>query len=43
MIFPSHSSSVPLFHSLESGTMEQTLNQRNTPRNINGTSTEHFL
>ena len=37
MIFPSHSSPVPPFHSLESGTMEQTLNQRNSSRNVNGT------
>jgi len=37
MIFPSHPSSVPPFHSLESGTMEQTLNLRNNPRNVNGT------
>ena len=37
MIFPSHSSPVPPFHSLESGTMEQTLNQRNSPRNMGGT------
>lgn len=37
MIFPSHPSPVPLFHSLESGTVEQTLNQRNSPRNNSGT------
>ena len=38
MAFPSPSSSVPPFHSLENGTVEQTLNQRNSLRNINGTS-----
>jgi hypothetical protein len=37
MTFLSHSSSVPPFHSLESGTVEQTLNQRNNLRNVNGT------
>lgn len=37
MTFPSHPSSVPLFRSLEGGTMEQTLNQRNNPRNVGGT------
>jgi hypothetical protein len=37
MIFPSHSSSVPPFHSLGNGTVEQTLNQRNSPRNTDGT------
>ena len=39
MIFPSHSSfvPVPLFHSLGNGTVEQTLNQRNSSRNISGT------
>jgi len=38
MIFPSHSSPVPPFHSLESGTVEQTLNQWNNQRNRGGTS-----
>lgn len=37
MISPSHPSSVPLFHSLGNGTVEQTLNQRNSPRNMGGT------
>ena len=37
MTFPSHHSSVPPFHSLESGTVEQTLNQRNNSRNNFGT------
>ncbi len=38
MTFPSHSSSVPPFHSLGNGTVEQTLNHRNSSRNVNGTS-----
>lgn len=37
MIVSSHPSPVPLFRSLEGGTMEQTLNQRNNPRNVGGT------
>lgn len=37
MIFPSHPSSVPPFHPLGNGTVEQTLNQRNSPRNMDGT------
>ncbi len=38
MTFPSHHSSVPLFHSLGCGTVEQTSNQRNNPRNMRGTN-----
>lgn len=38
MTFPSHTSPVPLFRSLESGTVEQTLNQRNSSWNRSGTS-----
>jgi hypothetical protein len=38
MIFPSHPSSVPLFHSLGNGTVEQTFNQLNSPWNIGGTN-----
>ena len=38
MTFPSHPSSVPLFHSLGNGTVEQTFNQRNSPWNIGGTN-----
>ena len=37
MTFSSHHPSVRLFHSLGSGTMKQTLNQRNSPRNMGGT------
>ncbi len=37
MTFPSHQSSVPLFHSLGCGTVEQDQNLRNNPRNRNGT------
>jgi hypothetical protein len=37
MILPSHPSFVPLFHSLECGTVEQDQNLRNNPRNRNGT------
>jgi hypothetical protein len=38
MTFPSHPSSVPLFHSLESGTVEQNQELRNTQWNGGGTS-----
>lgn len=38
MTFPSHHSSVPPFHSLGNGTVEQMLNQRNSPRNMGGTN-----
>jgi hypothetical protein len=38
MTYPSHISSVPLFHSLESGTVEQDQELRNTQRNVYGTS-----
>jgi hypothetical protein len=37
MTFPSPSSPVPPFHSLGNGTVEQTFNQWNSPRNANGT------
>lgn len=37
MIFPSHSSLVPLFHSLESGTVEQNQDLWNTQWNVGGT------
>lgn len=38
MTIPSHSAPVPPFHSLEGGTMEQTLHQRNSSWNVGGTS-----
>ena len=38
MTFPSHQPPVPLFHSLKGGTVEQTLDQRNSSWNMSGTA-----